>query len=162
MTKPILIGLYNPYSPNPEHALVPYPERSAGHRLWKMLDSAPMIYGPDVFLARNDKDRYADAFDRRNLAFKFNDTVAARLKALACEMDIPKGSHVILLGREVLTAFTTKERPLKALLIHPQVHDGVTWRWLPHPSGRVTQYNDPVFRMLAGMVLADVLTLTGE
>ena len=153
--KPILVGLSNPYSRFPEHALVPYPERSAGHRLYKMFE--------DVYAVKQCQPFYAASFDRRNLCSTQEQAEGLKRdhKVLAQEIaqTIPPGSTVILLGRDVLKAFTTEERPLKPTLIHPQVYDGITWRWLPHPSGRVTQYNDPVFRMLAGMTLADVLPL---
>lgn len=162
MAKPIIIGLFNPYSSNPEHALAPSPERSAGHRLWRMLVDAPLVYGPSVFLCRQEKIKYMGAFDRRNLCQTLNDTRHTRCKELARRMEIAQGSTVILLGRDVLAAFTCPERPLKPILIHPQVHGGITWRWLPHPSGRTTKYNDPAMRMLAGMLLADIIQQHGE
>lgn len=159
MTKPIIIGLFNPYSSNPEHALAPSPERSAGHRLWKMLNQlvVPLSSAPRALQAATEKHFYMEVFDRRNLCLTLNDTRHTRCKELARQMEITQGSTVILLGRDVLAAFTCPERPLKPILIHPQVHGGITWRWLPHPSGRTTKYNDPAMRMLAGMLLADVI-----
>jgi hypothetical protein len=103
---------------------------------------------------------YKNSFDKRNLCATEREagTGKDRRKAAHRMADtIPQGSTVILLGHDVLRAFSMKDRPLEAILIHPQVHGGVTWRWLPHPSGRSTIYNDPVFRMLAGLTLVDVL-----
>lgn len=140
--KPIIIGLHNPYSDNPKYALVPYREGSSGHRLWKTTQMPQAVY--------------INGFDRRNLS-PIADPSSKDLKRFAKTMDIPTGSTVILLGHDVLRAFVGSGRPLKPILIHPQVHDGVTWRWLPHPSGRSTKYNDPVFRMLVGMTLSNVL-----
>lgn len=157
--KPIIVGLNNPYSQRPEHALAPFPERSAGERLWKMYNELDPIYiGAQA--AQIDKLRYMNAFDRCNL---FGDHFppgeqARRLIAKRLVATFPKGSTVILLGHKVRLAFNLAlSKKIKHILIHPQVIDGLTWRWLPHPSGRSTQYNDPVMKMLAGLTLADVL-----
>jgi hypothetical protein len=158
--KPIVVGMINPYSDNPEHALVPYPERSAGHRLWRMLHQLELPAGPQSLRAGSDKNSYMHAFDRRNLFLNRVPTTAAMRRVIAKGMvsTFPRGSTVILLGADVLECFATVlSAPLKKILIHPQVIDGITWRWLPHPSGRSTTYNDPVMRMLAGTLLADVL-----
>jgi hypothetical protein len=153
--KPIIIGLHNPYSTVPKDALLPYPDGSAGHRLWKMFS----VDGPRF----QNKEAYAKAFDRRNLSYGLlSDRKMQRHRdsknALAMLATLPQGSTVFLLGKEVLDAFSPHlSRSLYPILIHPQVIDGITWRWLPHPSGRVTQYNDPVLRILVGMALAEVL-----
>lgn len=167
--KPIIVGLHNPYSSDPADALVPYPERSAGHRLWRMLASLPDTAVPvKAFHVHLWDHAYRNAFDRRNLCARMEITrKSQRDYAKRCAhmmtRDIPTGATVVLLGREVLDAFNdVLSAMLYPILIHPQVVDGITWRWLPHPSGRVTQYNDPVIRALAGLMLADVLAATGE
>lgn len=162
--KPIIVGLHNPYSSRHEDALVPWPERSAGHRLWRMLANLPDRAVPlGAFHAHLWDHSYRDAFDRRNLCAVVNSNRKiqreyAKAKAVLMMNDIPQGATVVLLGREVLDAFNdVLSGTLYPILIHPQVVDGITWRWLPHPSGRVTQYNDPVIRTLAGLMLADVI-----
>ena len=160
--KPILVGLNNPYSADPVHALAPYPERSAGHRLWKMLgDVDSSRLSALAFNASAYSHIYRDYFDRRNL-FGARVPAAPALREVAAEKlvrGVPRGATVILLGAEVRACVgNVLSDKIKPILIHPQVIDGVTWRCLPHPSGRSTLYNDPVVRMLAGMVLADCLT----
>jgi hypothetical protein len=152
--KPIIVGLSNPYSNDPANALVPWPDGCAGYRLWKMASNIG-----SRFLGQQD---YIQAFDRRNLCpaaiqrrlqRRYGKYLAKKLKDT-----FPPGATVFLLGREVLDAFNScVDESLQPILIHPQVADGITWRWLPHPSGRVTQYNDPVLRTLVGMALADAL-----
>lgn len=158
--KPVIIGLHNPYSDDPADALVPYPDRSSGHRLWLMLHQLPPSqHSGASFKAATWKPTYVQMTERYNLTNRAQDAgKRARLRRLAERFSFPAGTTVVLLGHDVLKAFTSSDRPLKPLLIHPQVHGGVTWRWLPHPSGRSHAYNDPDFRMLAGLMLADILT----
>jgi hypothetical protein len=167
MTRPIIVGFYNPYSFKEENALAPFPERSAGHRLWRMLADLPtIILGSQAFNASTHPSVYMHLFDRRNLFTGYypvgghrtwNDAARRMLPSF------PQGSTVVLLGHDVMEAFSTvmSER-LERVLIHPQVVDGITWRWLLHPSGRSTHYNDPAFRVLAGMLLADLITVQRE
>lgn len=162
--KPILVGLVNPYSVYPANALAPYPERSAGHRLWKMLANVPvddLRICPLALKASYNRRDYMDAFDRRNLFIgEVPKRLAHRQRGTRAFVDtVPLGATVIMLGTEVsdnISAVLTGT--VSRLFIHPQVVDGVTWRLLPHPSGRSTVYNDPVIRTLAGLLLADVLT----
>jgi hypothetical protein len=156
--KPYLIGLQNPHSTDASYALAPYPDRSAGWRLWRMLQELPVNLHNEASVGPAfHKKSYMDAFIRVNLIKVPQD--AARLKKRTSEL-LPalQGRTAILLGHEVLRAFSAQlDGRLKPIFIHPQVLDGVTWRWLYHPSGRCTIYNDPGVRLLAGMMLADVL-----
>lgn len=166
--KPILVGLVNPYSSSPGNALAPYPERSAGHRLWRMLQNVrladPYVH-PIAKGIGGSKIAYMGAFDRRNLFVgEVPKSLARRQKISRAFVDgIPLGATVVMLGCEVsdnISAVLTGT--VHRLFVHPQVVDGVTWRLLPHPSGRSTIYNDPVIRTLAGLLLADVLTAAQE
>jgi hypothetical protein len=48
-------------------------------------------------------------------------------------------------------------------LVHPQERHGVTWRCIPHPSGRCRFYNEQTNRDLIGMMLeAMYITWRGE
>lgn len=164
--KPFLIGLSNPYSSDPAHALFPYPPRSAGHRLWRMLHELPehLLTTSQARHASVSKERYICAFERRNLTMVVNAKARHLTKMAHLHLErIPPGSQVVLLGHEVRRAFSAALRlEIRSELVHPQVIEGITWRWLPHPSGRVRLYNDPVLRMIAGMVLADALSSTEE
>lgn len=162
--KPILVGLNNPYNPDPEHALAPFPERSAGWRLWRMLfdcvNDVPVSRA--AYLAGMNRVEYLDAFDRHNLfGYPEPETMEKRRTIARDFIDrcVPAGSHVVLLGHVVLRSVgDALGAKLEPIFGHPQVACGTTWRWLPHPSGRCTAYNDPAVRALAGMVLADVLS----
>ena len=126
--RPILVGTDNPHSNNPRHALAPYPDGCSGWRLWKMLsDQCGMT-----------KQEYLLAFSRTNL-----ENIS--------DVDLGEGSVVVALGGDVRKYFG-----LEKILVHPQVIRGVTFRCVPHPSGRNRFYNDPLARRLVGMMLEDL------
>lgn len=174
--KPLLIGLQNPYSPEPRNALVPFPSRSAGGRLWSVLNALPTTahQGLDAWKAAVERDIYAKSFSRYNLLPPDEQPTRKNCRKAAAEMLplIAEGSLVILLGIDVLTAFSSAlckghkrlehDEVLRPVFIHPQVVGGVTWRLLPHPSGRSILFNDPITRTLAGLALSDVLHHSGE
>jgi hypothetical protein len=56
--KPLLIGLHNPHSSKPSHALLPWPAGCAGHKLLEL-----MQYVEPTFTT----DDYLEAFERTNL-----------------------------------------------------------------------------------------------
>lgn len=136
----ILVGLSNPYSHNPSDALAPYPKGSSGRRLWKMMNKRTGI----------TEFQYMRKFQRVNLR-DFGDfpTDAERVKHL--KRSFRPGDTVVLLGDEL-----RKLMGLRKMLIHPQVVEGVTYRQIPHPSGRNLFYNDPICKSLVGMLLEDL------
>lgn len=94
------------------------------------------------------EEDYRRGFDRRNLLpTRYWDRTKARA---AAERLLPRleGRRVILLGSEVRAAFR-----LPPVLLEPLIERGVTWRQLPHPSGRCRWYNDPKNRAVAGLLL---------
>jgi len=149
--KPILIGLNNPHSRRPEHALFPLPFGASGYRLWSMLSAVSGM----------SRSEYAESFDRRNLSPDMRDLPKSELRSLGARAidAVPRGARVVLLGQQVRVAISDRlSRPLDAsLTIHPQERDGVVWRLIPHPSGRCLYYNDPVARTMVGMMLADLV-----
>lgn len=165
--KPVLVGLSNPYSRDPDNALAPYPDRSSGHRLWRtMTDVDISCLSGAAFNASAHQSVYMGAFRRLNL-FSTTELTSnphvRRSAALRLLHSLPADAVVLLLGAEVRQCVgSVLSRIIKPILIHPQVIDGITWRCLPHPSGRSTSYNHPVVRMLVGMVLADCLTENKE
>lgn len=141
--KPIIIGMNNPLSVAPEHALYPSPPGCSGWRLWMLLrERLPSVRRGD----------YVRAFDRMNLVVGPWSRAAARerAEALVAGGDLRERT-VLLLGSEVREAFG-----LPARLVHPVYSGGFTSRQLPHPSGRNLWYNDPDNRRLAGMVLEEL------
>jgi len=136
----ILLGMNNPYGADPEYALFPAPEGCAGHRLWQLLrEGAPGVL----------RQQYLDAFDRRNLVAGVWSMATAR--AVAENFDPPRGSTVVVLGAGPRDALRLPEG-----LVHPHVRGGVTYRQLPHPSGRNPWYNHPTHRLVAGLLLAEL------
>lgn len=129
--RPILIGIDNPHSKDPAMALHPRPAGCSGWRLWRMLCDR----------LRVSEQQYLRAFDRRNLSDG--------------ERPILPGSTVVLLGEEVWRGVRVRY-DIPRLLIHPQVRCGVTWRQVPHPSGRCLFYNDPAQRALVSLMLAEL------
>jgi hypothetical protein len=151
--RPVLLGMNNPVSSRPEHALFPYPPNCTGWRVLEMLRSRV----PTV-----TRSQYCAAFDRRNLldakVWKTDDAREAAQHFL--DLDVPK-----LIGRTVLVFGAQPRRllGLPELLLHPQTMHGVTWRQLPHPSGRNRWYNDARHKAAAAMLLEELYVMsTGE
>lgn len=152
--KNILVGMNNPLGVDPRYALYPSPERSAGHRLWRMLHEVSGATRVD----------YRDGFDRRNLVVGEWNAHEARLAAARIGNELcrdllsprPGGKlpTVVALGREVAEAF---ELPREHGLIIPYERGGVIWRQVPHPSGRNLWYNEPEHRMMVGVLLEELL-----
>jgi len=150
--RPVLLGMNNPVSSDPAHALYPHPPGCAGHRLWGMLNEA-MPSGEQV-----SRSQYLRAFDRRNLvAGKTWSQAEARAGAGELTREL-RGRVVVVLGQQPRQALG-----LPLHLIHPIVHEGVTWRQVPHPSGRNHYYNDATNRRVVGELLAELYRMsTGE
>lgn len=153
--KPLLLGMNNPLSDDPDFDLYPYPEGSAGYRLWKLMPEG------------TTRKQYLDAFERRNLvrSREWSPTKArAAAEALLPELD---GRIVVVLGTEVRSALgLPKVRPLEMMqttvpVTRRRVGRYVTFEWvaLPHPSGRNHWYNsranvDAARGVLQSLVLA--------
>lgn len=142
--RPLLIGISNPVSSAPEHALFPFPVGCTGHRILQMLQSRL----PNV----TQKD-YLNRFERRNLVpHKIVDMTIARETAARIQKELwGTGRTVVLLGEEVRRAFGHPRS-----LLHPQVIGGATYRQVPHPSGRNHWYNEQKNRDLVAMLLEDL------
>lgn len=141
--RPVLLGMNNPISSRPEYALWPDPPNCTGWRLWKLLEARTGA----------TQDQYLAAFDRRNLlpGKIWEGTRPAREAAAKMLPDLA-GRTVVLLGQPVREAFA-----IPRVLIHPQVLHSVTWRQLPHPSGLNHWFNQEVNRVMAGMMLAELM-----
>lgn len=141
----VLIGMNNPVSSDPEHSLYPAPPGCAGHRLAKMLCDVSMI----------GRGAYIKGFDRRNLLVGQWVPAAAREAAVRFEVEnavYPQIGTVVLLGNEVRDAFRHAPR-----LVHGYRRGGMTYRQVPHPSGRNPWYNDPDHRLVVGLMLEELL-----
>jgi hypothetical protein len=142
--KPLLIGINNPVSPEPEFALYPRPAGCTGHRIYEMLQSRI----PSVTM-----ENYIERFERRNLlSTTVPSKVLARESAAKIEQELwGSGRVVVLFGADVALAFGHPR-----LLLHPQLIGGTTWRQVPHPSGRNTWYNDQSNKFLVASLLEDL------
>jgi hypothetical protein len=126
MTRPLLVGESNPYGADPSYALYPYPERSAGGRLCRLV-------------MRLEPRQYLRAYERVNLCAGRWSLRAARLAGGALVSPDPPPSVIVLLGARVCAAFAAPFEPftrystarLPCVLI------------LPHPSGLSRSWNDP-------------------
>lgn len=150
--KPLILGMNNPLSDDPEFDLYPYPEGSAGHRLWKLLPEG------------TTRNQYMAAFDRRNLlhARKWD----AREARHAAQDLLPElvGRLVVLLGTEVRSALglpAVVPLSMHESLLRPDASPGtqIMLRWvaLPHPSGRNLWYNNEDNRLRAGDLLDRIM-----
>ena len=137
--KPLLLGMNNPLSDDPEYDIYPYPEGSTGWRLWKMLPEG------------TTRAQYLDMFDRRNLlrAREWHSAEARR----AAELLLPDlaGRAVVVLGTQVRAALDLPQtEPLVWRRCLPYEFN---WIAVPHPSGRNCWYNEPGRRDQVGAML---------
>jgi hypothetical protein len=118
----LLVGEVNPYQQTEvEHyALYPYPERSAGGRLCRV------ILGLDPHL-------YLHSYARANLCSGKWSTPAAKARAEELLREHPGDLPVVLLGAKVAEAFGQPFEPF--------TREGRFVR-LPHPSGLSRLWND--------------------
>lgn len=147
MPRPVLVGMNNPISADPEHALYPHPPGCAGARLFHMLEEQL----PNI--KRRD---YLQAFERVNLVT--GDWSATAGRRGAAEL-LPRltGRMVCLLGRDVLQSFGLHRGHVAAPLAWQHtlgLTGGFGWCLVPHPSGRNTWYNDKENRTRTGRLLA--------
>lgn len=138
--KTVLLGMNNPLSTQTRYALYPHPPNCAGWRLWKMLSER----------CGASQEDYYDGFERRNLINSLDWRRSEARPAAEKLVGKLEGRTVILLGAAVRDAFR-----LPPVLVKPVVDRGVTFRQLPHPSGRCRWYNDPKHRKLAGLLLEE-------
>jgi hypothetical protein len=141
--RPVLLGMNNPLSQKPEHALYPYPPGCTGHRIWMLLRTKL----PDM--SRLD---YLRGFERTNLVSGPWNMTKARVRAAQLP-SLYAGRTVVVLGEKPRVALELPKQ-----LIHPHERDGVTWRQLPHPSGLNLWYNDADNRELAASLLFELYT----
>ena len=137
--KPLLLGMNNPLSDDPEYDIYPYPEGSAGWRLWKMLPEG------------TTRAQYLDMFDRRNLLRAREWAVPAARTAAAFLLPELAGRTVVVLGAQVRAALgLPRTEPLVWRRSGPFKFD---WIAVPHPSGRNLWYNEPGRRDEVGAML---------
>lgn len=121
--KPVLVGESNPYGSDPEFALYPSPEGSAGHRMCEYI----------LGMYRRD---YLESFNRVNLIAGAWDNATALINARQVV-----GERLVLLGSKVSAAFEQPFRPFtRVVLSYSPARVALI---LPHPSGLCRIWNDP-------------------
>ena len=140
--KPILVGESNPYSQDPDDALLPWPFGCAGWRLCHKV------------LALRE-ETYLATFDRANLLDRGRWS-APMARASATKL-LDDHDVLVLLGRKVCDAFNqggAVPGHRRVLLVGER--ERVLVR-LPHPSGRSRAWHDPTMERRCRDVLREVL-----
>lgn len=152
MARPLLVGMNNSLSVEPEHALYPLPDGCTGNRLWKMLHNET---GATM-------QQYLAAFERTNLVVGPWDKSAGRESAASMLPGL-SGRTVVLLGKAVLASFAGVPKVLSvgdrwdlAARGKPGEFEPAMFYALPHPSGRNPWYNDRENRKRAARLLAEL------
>lgn len=149
-TKPLLLGMNNPLSDDPDYDLFPYPEGSAGWRLWRMLPEG------------TTRSQYLRAFDRRNLlrARKWSAPAAREAAKLLLPELMERTGYVVVLGRAVRIALELPaSEPLDCKWYNSGGKQYFPWIAFPHPSGRNRWYSDPKNEEAARARLAELAGL---
>jgi hypothetical protein len=135
----LLIGTRNPYDGEP---LAPHPPGCAGHRLWQMVSEVDPAITPD---------KYRALFVRTNI-FDDPDYLIKLTKAISSK------DSIVVFG-DLAWRYLHLPRPATKLWPHPGVAKGVSWYFVPHPSGRNRWYNDPTNRRAVGELLTSLARL---
>lgn len=148
MPRLVIVGMNNPVSSAPEHALYPLPRHHAGGRLWQMLCDE----------CGATMRQYVDAFERLNLV---TGPAFASMIAVARAGELRPtlaGRSVVLLGQEVRKSFGHLRRELVGDAYFEDCPDGqvITFYQVPHPSGRNLWYNDESNRRAVGRLLSEL------
>lgn len=166
MPKVMLIGMNNPLSMDPRHALYPHPPGCAGWNLHRKMDQA---MEPEGGFPRHE---YVDIFDRVNLVRgDWNDgkavSKAAQLIKDAMKEDGIGRRNVVLLGSKVLRSFRVagvdlEDKP-QFVWTDPKIPKARNlWAHIPHPSGRSRAWNDPAVRDSAMSFFKHLVTLARQ
>lgn len=151
--KTLLVGLDNPSGADPQQALYPMPEESAGARLMRLVED---YIGDDYY-----PDQYLADFERTNLYAEGRAVEGAdrlthdhnAMAALIAMSYIMSVTDIVLLGTRVVYAFNSLRNQSLTWLQSCTV-DGLNFHALPHPSGRNRWYCDDRNCELAGELLA--------
>ena len=140
-----MIGMANPQGREP---LWPDPPGCAGHRLWQM---AAVRSGVSM-------EEWLAITDRRNLCPGQDwDPEVARATAREWRPEL-MSKTTVMLGADVALAFGLTTRPFQwAVPKGTPPQPAPPWIQIPHPSGRTRTWNDPFYRSLGEILLADLV-----
>ena len=142
MSRPVIIGMNNPHSTDPDHALTPHTEGTTGWRLWVMLASVTPV----------SSEGYMRRFERINL---LNETSWDPIRAGHGSQDLwtsLRGRTVLVLGAATRNVLWLVPRPP---LLWSESR-GVRWCFVPHPSEFNRWYESELNRVMVGLRLEDL------
>lgn len=123
-------------------ALYPAPRGCAGHRVWRLCGEPPSA-------------DYLRAFRRLNvLDSRTWNRGRARLEGQRKWRSL-QDDNVVVFGRDALWALGLPR--VEPLSEHGPTEWGVTWRYLPHPSGRCHWYSDALCWRMASTLLTELM-----
>lgn len=145
--RPVLLGMNNPTSEHPDHALYPHPPGCTGHRLLAM--------------SGLERAEYLRVFDRRNVISgrAWSMPEARRLQpGLRAEL---AGRTVVLLGAPVNSIMRggTPHELAPPFVWTSDGHGGWMTK-VPHPPGLNQQYNNPIYRVALELMMRELVEWT--
>jgi hypothetical protein len=144
--RPVVLGMNNPHSDDPQDVLSPRFPGSAGCRLYQMVrDVDPTVSEAD----------YLAYLDRRNLVTDGDWSRCRAAKSGAFMVESLVGLNVVMLGTLVPPAL--KLRYSGAWYEWTTTHTGMRYCVVPHPSGLNRIYNDVAYRQRTGGLLVDLI-----
>lgn len=141
---PVILGMNNPISSDPRHALYPHPPGCTGHRLWRF--------------SGLDQDVYLTAFERRNVLDGRAWSMPEARKVQPRLREEFQGRTVVILGQPVNSIIRggTPHELAPAFSWTPDGHGG--WHAkVPHPSGLNHFYNDPLNQALVEVFMQELV-----
>lgn len=140
------MGLDNPQSSDPRHALFPYPEGCSGNRLMRMMQEAAPSFDRSAYVSIAKTNLWPIGPAPRAERRLKNMMAAGAMVEQLREQKVT----VVLMGKEVAEAFyelLPGEMKVFRISGKPKFY------WIPHPSGRNHYYNDKARRAKVGRFL---------
>lgn len=146
MKKPVLLGLNNPHSTDPERALGVEPKGTSGYRLWSMLATEALIEEPPTVILA---PQYEAGFDRYNISDElvFRPVSTDRYQFIR---DKIRGRTVVMCGTNVPRYLDLQ---YTGFHLKPMIASEFIYYVIPHPSGLCREYNNPQMRAEVGQLL---------
>lgn len=143
----VIVGMDNPQSARPEHALWTQPPGCSGHRLWRMATARTGI----------SEEEWLAMTDRRNLCVGGWDLQRAKAQAEEWRPELEQRT-VVQLGVSVYGAMRHhSHRGMLRMPLEWQIDRD--WVYIPHPSGLCRSYNDDTIVAAVEIVLADLIRM---
>ena len=132
----------NPHSARPDAALLPYPRGVAGHRLWSMVNEVCGV----------SRAEYCRLTERVNLLDSRTWDPSAAREGAAARWKALEGRRAVVLGASARNVLWLPAVGPASWSAGP---GGVTWAYLPHPSGLCRDYNNHLMRLVAGLLIEE-------